>query len=166
MSFINKLFGKSKPVFEKLLDGSIEKIRLGIFARLYSKYAIEFGENEAKFLAAAILNCVVMEEPGNDEAQRYYENKASLITTEAMKLYENEALAEACSYLYAAQTIYIAYLSHNPLSDRANQLGNRATELSIYIPNTYDLCGTNDINQCVNAIAKYATEFLQSSTAI
>jgi hypothetical protein len=89
-----------------------------------------------------------------------------LVTKEAMKLHDNEVLAEACSYLYAAQTIYLAYLSHNPLSDRAIELGNRATELSMHIPNTYDLCGSNDINQCVIAIAKYAADFFGSSTAI
>lgn len=165
MGLFNKLFGKAKLDFSKLLDSSIERLRLGIFAQLYSKFTKEIGENEAKFLAAAVLNYVVTEEPNNNDAQRYFTEKESLITTEAKKLCEIKVLAEACSYLYAAQTIYLAILCHNPLSDRSVLLGNRATELSIHIPNTYDLCGSGDAKQCIIAIAEYATEFFNISGA-
>ncbi len=83
MSFINDLFGKPKSTFLQLLDDSIEKLRLGIFAQLYNKYSEDLGRNEAIFLAAAILNEVVVEEPSNAEAQQYYKDNLKLIYQEA-----------------------------------------------------------------------------------
>lgn len=76
-----------------------------------------------------------------------------------MKLRLDPVLAEALSYLYAAPTLYLAYVTHNPFSERAQALGQRATQLSIHIPNTYELCGSGDANECIAAIASYALKF-------
>jgi hypothetical protein len=76
-----------------------------------------------------------------------------------MKLHLDPALSEALSYLYAAQTLYPAYATRDPFSERSQVLGKRATKLLIHIPNTYELCGSSDGNECIAAIASYALKF-------
>ncbi len=73
-------------------------------------------------------------------------------------------LSEALSYLYAAQTLYLAFATRNPFSEEAEALGKRATKLSIHIPNTYELCGSGDANECIDAIASYALRFFTAMT--
>ena len=63
-------------------------------------------------------------------------------------------------YLYAAQTLLLAIELRDPFSARAQELGERATELSILIPNTYDICGSGDARECVRAISEYASRFV------
>lgn len=147
--------------FSKLLDDSQATIRLAIFARLFRDYTKLLGKDKAKFLAVAVLNEAIVEEPSNSEAKQFYESNRSLIIEESLKLCQNKKLAEAFSYLYAAQIIYLAYTTRNPIPERATQLSDRATELSLYIANTYDICGNSNMNQCAKAIVKYASEFFE-----
>ena len=118
-----------------MLEESVEKLRVGIFARLYESYIPNLGEHQAKFLAAAVLNEALLESPGNDEATHYYATHMTSILNNAMKLHLDPVLPEALSYLYAAQTLYLAYATRNPFSERTQALGKRATKLSIHIPN-------------------------------
>lgn len=166
MGFINKLFGQPKSNYIDLLDKSIEKLRLGILAHLYSKYSKEIGENEAKFLAASVLNEIVVETPSNEEAEHYYKANLNKIYQEALKLSQNEILSEAISYLYAAQIMFLVYLTKLPISERSQQLTDRATELSLYIADMYYICGTDDVNQFITFIAEFANEFLQKSSKL
>jgi hypothetical protein len=162
MGWMEKLARTLKPAPPapiQLLEESMSRLRIGIFARLLRKYAPVRGEEEGKFLSAALLNEALTEEPRNDQARKYLARNRSVVAQELMKLRDDAGLAEALSYLYAAQTLYLACATRSPLSERAQALGERATELGIYIPNTYDLCGSGDANACVLAIVEYARRF-------
>ncbi len=71
MGFFDKLFGPGKDL--DVLDDSISCLRLGIFSYLFKKnYLPVFGDEKAKFWAAAVLNTIILEAPGNDEAMVFY----------------------------------------------------------------------------------------------
>jgi hypothetical protein len=145
-----------------LLDESIAKLRVGVLGRLLKKYIQTFGEAQGKFLCAAILNEALLEDSGSNEAKRYLVRHQDLVKSESLKLHADTELAEGLSYLYAAQTLYLAIATGNPFSERSAELGQQATDLSIYIPNAYDICGTGDANDCILAISRYATNFVKS----
>ena len=145
----------------KLLDASIERLRAGIFGRLNQQYAARFG-TESQFLSAAILNEAVLEGPSNKKAEEFRAKNASLISDEAMKMHLNVDLAQGLSYLYAAQTLYLVWLTKSPFSARAQALGEKATELNIHIPSTFDICGSDDAMACIAAIYEYASDFVSS----
>jgi hypothetical protein len=166
MGSINKLFGQPKPDYIEILDTSIEKLRLGVFAHLFSKYLKELDAAQAKFLAASVLNEIVVEKPSNLDAEHYYAANLNMIYQESLKLSQNEILSEALSYLYAAQILFLVHLTKQPISERSMLLTERATELSIYIPSTYDICGTDDAKQCTLYIAKFADEFFQEASKL
>jgi hypothetical protein len=147
-----------------LLDESITQLRVGVFSRLLKKYTPIFGEAQGKFLCAAILNEALLEDPGNNEAKKYLARNQDLVKSESLNLHTDTDLAEGLSYLYAAQTLYLAFATRNPFSERAAELGQRAADLSIYIPNTYDICGSGDANACILAISHYAISFVESMT--
>ena len=159
MGFLDWVLGRSKRDAIKLLENAGEMLRICIFGRLYKRYIPQLGDREAKFLAAAVFNEVVLEEPVGREASDYLVANKVRIWTEAKKLRSDPVIAEALSYLYAAQTLYDAYATRNPFSERARALGARATELSNNIPNTCDICGSADANDGIRAIASYADQF-------
>jgi hypothetical protein len=155
--------GKGPRAALEVLDQSINCIRLGIFSHLQKKYVAVFGKEEATFWAVAVLNTIVLEEPGNEQAKVFYRRNKDKILREALNVRNNNELATAASYLYAAQTIYLAGLTKAPLSQRAQELGEQATRLGIYIPNTYEICGSNDIGACINSIDSFAKDFLDKN---
>ena len=74
MGLFGKLFGGGQPDVPKILDKIIQCLRIGIFSYLFkSKYLPVFGEEEAKFWAVAVLNTIILEEPGNEQARVFYE---------------------------------------------------------------------------------------------
>lgn len=161
MGFFGKLFGRSQPVELEVLNESIKGLRIGIFAYLFKKkYVTIFGEEEAKFWAAAVLNTMTLEEPGNEQARVFYERNKEKILQEAFNVNKDKDLFAAASYLYAAQTIYLSVMTKNPFSQRAQELGEQATRLGISTPNAYDICGSNDIKECIYSIDRFAKDFL------
>ena len=73
-------------------------------------------------------------------------------------------VAEPLSYLYAAITLLLAIRTRNPFSELSSQLGARATELALYIPNTYDICGSGDAAECIQAINDFSVNYQRSLT--
>jgi hypothetical protein len=130
--FLTSVRAHQPPAVQSLRD-SIAKLRIAIFARLLLKYA-DREEVERKFLAAAVFNEAILEPPGNKEAERYLARNRDLVTTEALKLTEDQELAEALSYLYAAQVLFYVYLTQRPVSEESMSLAERASELGLYVP--------------------------------
>lgn len=97
--------------------------------------------------------------PISAEVSRFAGAHSALVSEEALKLTDKPKVVHALSYLYAAKTIHLAILSRNPLSDEAQRLGSRATELGIDIPNTYDICGSGDAVECIRTIGKFAIKY-------
>jgi hypothetical protein len=159
MGWMDKLARTLKPSPIQALEESRSRLRMGIFVRLFGKYAPVRGEEDARFLSAALLNDALIEESRHEHAQKYLARNRSVLALEIKTLSDDPEIAEALSYLYAAETLHLAWATRNPFSERALALGERATELGIYIPNTYDLCGSGDANACVLAIAEYARRF-------
>jgi hypothetical protein len=159
MGLRDRIRNAFKPAPVKVLEASIEKLRLGIFARLWKKYTAEYGD-QSKFLSVAILNEAILETPSNAEAEMYLAANRALIATEAMKVHLDAELAEGLSYLYAAQILYSVWVTRSPLPDQSTKLAEKATELELYIPNTHDICGSSDANDCILAISQYAAKFL------
>jgi hypothetical protein len=52
-----------------------------------------------------------------------------------------------------------------PVSSQAADILEIANRLGFYIPNTFDICGSDDVEDCIVAIDKYAREFARSATA-
>lgn len=163
MGFLGRPFKKQNPPAIDALQVSIDQLRLGLFVRLLAKYRSLIGEQQGRFLAAAIINTAIVEDPANPEATEYKAKNMALIQEEAEKLNLNDEFAEALSYLYAAESIVLTYRAKDRASERAKQIVHRASELSLHIPNTYDICGSDDFSQCVLAIAEYATAFVKTS---
>lgn len=161
MGLFGNLFGGGQPDVQRILDEIIQCLRIGIFSYLFkNKYLPVFGEEEAKFWAVAVLNTIILEEPGNEQARIFYERNKEKILQDAFNISEDKELSIAVSYLYAAQTIYLAVVTKNPFSHKSQELGEQATRLGIYIPNTFDICGSNDPIECINSIGIFAKDFL------
>jgi hypothetical protein len=63
------------------------------------------------------------------------------------------------SYLYVAIVLHAVIQTGNPMPEFSSRLVDRATELGIWIPNSYDICGSDDVVQCTEAIGALADEF-------
>lgn len=161
MRFIDKFFKVKKTAELENIEKSIECLRLGIFAYLHkNKFTTIYGDEEAKFWAAAVMNTLILAEATNNQGKEFYCNNKDKIFEEAQRVSEDDDLSLAVSYLYAAQTIYIAAVTKDPFSERAQEIGEQATRLGIYIPNTYDICGNDDMSTVVQSIANFAQTFL------
>jgi hypothetical protein len=162
MGFFRNLFRK-KPEPVTTLVEAIERLQVALLSNLTVDYSLRFQPTEALDLANCVLSYAMLVEPQGTEARHYYQSHWQLVRDEAARLSTNPHVANALSYLYAALTIHLAIQTRNPFSGAADQLGNRATELSIDIPNTYDICGTGDAIECVSAISTFAENYLREA---
>jgi len=71
MGFFKQLLGFERNPAWDVLDESIARLRLGIFARLFRKFSSVYGEDQGKFLAVAVMNSALLEDPTNDKARVY-----------------------------------------------------------------------------------------------
>ncbi len=146
-----------------MLQASYSNLQLGIFARLVAEYRPRYGAEDANFLAVAVVNEALLIKPATKDAENYLKRNMATVRSEAMDLRWNDVVAEAFSYLYASRTLYLTYATGKPISSEALKLGDRATELSLYIPNTYDICGSGDVFTCIRAIAEFSAAWLASA---
>ncbi len=87
--------------------------------------------------------------------------------SEAKKLHSDPKMEMAIAYLYAA------HIMRRPLNANFQQFSapimeliNRATELSITVPDPYEICGKeDDPYSCAIALAKYADQFVEQARA-
>lgn len=163
MGFLRKLFGR-RPDIATVLEDAIERLQIGIATDLIADYTTRLKlqpPKDAVELASCVLTYATAMNPIGQSAQRYEETHVDLVRTEALRLVELPQVAEAFSYLYAAITILLAIRTGALVSKLSEQLGARATELALYIPNTYDICGSGDAVKCVQAITTFAVNYHQ-----
>jgi len=147
----------------KLLDSSIQQLKAGITNRLCHKYIPLYGEEKAGHLSSAIVNSCMLEEPGDMESKIFYQNHTELINDELLKLPEDDTIAEALSYLFAAETLYTHPASKISSSKHSQELAEQAAKINIQIPPINQICGSADINECVIEIMKFAAAFYLDS---
>lgn len=166
MGILGRLLGrKTDPL--KTLEDAIERLQIGITMNLmeiYGTRAEPQASREAVLLANCVLSYATVMDPIGEKAQHYKKTHADLIRHEAAGLSRLPMVAEAFSYLYAAITILLAVRTRDPFSELSAKLGARATELSLYIPNTYDICGTEDVAECIKAITTYSENYKRTLT--
>lgn len=155
MGILSRMSSSAKRrEMQKLLEAGYVNLKLGILALLMDRYR-PYGD-QAHFLAVAVLHEALILEPANSDGETYRRKNAGLIRTEAMRLSSDQELVQAFAYMYAARTLYITFATGSPVSEQGVALANRATELSLHIPNTYELCGSSDCNACLHAIFEYS----------
>jgi hypothetical protein len=159
MDLISRIFKSRKKISIDILIASIGVLCAGVFSRLCKKYVPMYGTQKGELLSSAIINYALIQPPANRNAELYLGENSDLIIQEAMQLKSDPELVSAFSYLYAAQTLHLVHQTKEILSSHAIELGQRAASLSLYIPNNYDICGSDDANKCIAAIWKYSKEF-------
>ena len=167
MGILNRLFGQ-KPDPVEMLEGAIERIQIGIATNLianYNKRLKLHPLSDTVLLADCVLSYAIAMNPDNESAQQYEKTHADLVRNEALGIVAIAEVAEALSYLYAAITLLLAIRTRDPLSESSAQLGARATELSLYIPNTNDICGSGDAVECIKVIAAFAMNYQRAQAS-
>jgi hypothetical protein len=154
---------RKKPQPATTVVEAIERLQLALLSNLTIQYSSRFPATDALHLANCVLSYAMLVEPVGNEARHYNQSHSQLVRDEAAQLSSNAHVAEAFSYLYAALTIHFAILTRDPFSEPTALLGIRATELSFYIPNTYDICGTDDFVECVSAIRTFAQNYMREA---
>ena len=149
-----------------LLETGYSNLKLGVFARLVKKFDPVHGAKRASLLAVAVIHEALVVEPANTDGEFFRANNSALISSEALRLSSDDQLAEAFSYLYAARSFQLIQATGSLISGQSAALLNQATELSLYVPNTYDLCGSDDFHACVRAICEYASRFMESAPKV
>ena len=138
-----------------MLEEAIERLQIGIVMHLTLEYSGRFRlvpPPEALTLANCVLSYATAMAPIGEQALEYQRKHGELVRTQAHQLSALEDVAKALSHLYAAITLLIAIRTRDPFSELSSQLASRATELSLYVPSTYDICGSGDAVECIQAI--------------
>jgi len=157
MGFFKNLFPpKLSP--EQLLVESIESLQISLSFALMTQYESRFAA-DSPLLANCVLTYAMYIDPMGEEARQYFRKQQQLVLSEASKISSNPLFSEAFSYLYAALVLNIVFKTRSPFSEPAAILSNRAAELDFTIPTTYDICGTGDALDCINAINAYSKAF-------
>ena len=150
-----------------MLEEAIERLQIGIVMQL----TLEYGSRirlvppaEAVTLANCVLSYATAMDPIGEHALHYEKQHTELIRTHAHNLAASDDVAKALSYLYAAITLLLVIRTPSPFSELSARLGARASELSLYIPSTYDLCGSGDAVACIHAIAAFSADYRQRLT--
>lgn len=161
MGLLSKLLGR-RPEPVTMLEEAIERLQIGIASNLIADYTTRLklqSPGDAVLLANCVLSHATVMKPLGEAAQQYEKKHAALVRKEALGLAALAEVAEAFSYLYAATTLLLVIRTKDPFSELSAQLGARATELSLYIPSTYDICGSGDAVECIQAIATFAVNY-------
>lgn len=145
-----------------MLEEAIERLQIGIAMNLAMEYGSRLQPglpNEGILLANCVLSYATAMSPIGEPAQHFEKSHSDLVRRQALELEELAEPAQALSYLYAAITLLLAIRTRDPYSEQANQLGDRAAELSLAIPSTYDISGSGDAAKCIQAISAFAIDY-------
>ncbi len=157
---ITKIFESRRRKVINVLYETISKLKIGIYSKTYNNYSKMYNDAYAKLLSGAIICELLNEEHQIEDIQNFYLENCQLIRNEIIKLSEDKHFAKAFSYLYAAKIFYLVAVTGKIISDESNQLLERANELDIYIPNTYDICGEDNFFKSVYKISEFANSIL------
>ena len=146
-----------------LLARSEQNLSLGIFARLLKRHSPGRSEQDCNLLCAAIVNEIAGHSPANKDGEQFMAKNREVVELATLELQHDEQLAEAVSYLYAAMIVRLSIETAQPVSARSAEILELANRLGFYIPNTFDICGSDNPEDCIVAIDKYAREFARSA---
>lgn len=161
MGLFNRIFGGQSRELGLLVE-AIERLQIGIVILLcleYNKHNPRIKSGEELVLSSCVLSYATLMQPDREEVRQYFARYGSFVRSESLKLHTHPQLAEALSCLYAALTLFLVKKTGNPFA--ARDLATRASELSLYIPNTFDLCGTGSSTESIAAISRYAGKLKQ-----
>jgi|GEM_PF-1062256 len=97
------IHGKKK-LLNKMETG-VGIIRLGTYARLKQKYKDMYGEEKARFLAAAVTNELFSEHPSNPEGEEFLKANKALIERELSNVKNDEEICNAVTQAVRVQVI-------------------------------------------------------------
>lgn len=100
----------------------------------------------------------------NQDGEQFVASNRDAVEQAALELQHDEILAKAVSYHYAAMIVRFSIERAQPASPQAAEILDLANRLGFDIPNTFDICGNNNVENCMEAIEKYAREFARSAT--
>ena len=147
-----------------LLASAIDlKLRFGIFCLLNAKYRPAWGRNDSRFLCAAILNSILLEPPGNEDARVFLERNKELVEREALTISTDSKLSLAVALIY---TLTLGRLGPKDW-ERSSNLADRASQLNIVILSTDDVCQPHgksvkeDAMEFLSVIDQYASELFR-----
>ena len=133
-----------------------------------------FGNEEANLWAVAIVNTLTLRPPGNEQAKLFYQKHEQEILHEVSAIRKDSELSGisgGASYLYAAEILYSTAMAKNPQIDnitknlhanRIQALEEQAVHCGIWIPDSYHICGSNDVRKCISCIHAFAKNFLMN----
>jgi hypothetical protein len=172
VGFLDKFHGAAEPPAISLLREAIEQLQVGIVTNLILEYLSRVDRAEVTFLADAVLSYATQMPPLQEETIRFSEAHRDVIDQVLSELSGVEEVAIGLSHLYAAITLQLAveaglrYAAGEPrevLPELATKLCERASDLGIHIPNTYEICGSGDAGECIRALAKFADDYRKRS---
>ena len=141
----------------KKLKKSDSILRIVIFESLHQKFIPIYGDDSI-FLAVAIVNEIINEEPTNSKALSYKNNNINLIRQKTMEIIAIPEYAEAISLLLFIQWSFL-------VGEPAKQLTARADELSLTIMPPIKMleASKNNKSDLINMIYQYAIEFQKTT---
>ena len=148
-----------------LLARSEQNLSVGIFALLRKKYSLGRSEQDCNLLCAAIMNEIAGQSPANQEGEQFLARNREGVEQATLELQHDDLLAKAVFYLYAAMILRFSIETAQPVSSQSAEISELANRLGFYIPNAFDICGSNSVEDCIVAIDKYAREFARSAIA-
>jgi hypothetical protein len=146
-----------------LLARSEQNLLLGIFAQLRKTYSSGRSEQDCNLLCAAIVNKILGQSPTNKDGEQFLAGNRDAVEQAALELQHDELLATTVSYLYAAIIVRLSIETAQPGFTQSAEIQELANRFGFYIPNTFDICGSNNVEDCIVAIDKYAREFVRSA---
>lgn len=154
---------KTREAALGLLARSEQNLSVGIFAHLCRRFSAGRSEQDCSLLCAAIVNQIAGHKLTNKEAEEFLASNRDTVEQSAFDLRFDKALAGAISYLYAAMIIRLS-IETGQFSSRSADIVEIADRLGFHIPNTFDICGSNNVEDCILAIDKYARDFARSAS--
>jgi hypothetical protein len=131
-------------------------LQLGIFKKLNNRYVPYFG-NDSPLLSVAIVNFLLVEEPGNEDALRYKTANQVLIEQQAQLVSSDPDLSFALSVLCSFTLVQLG--PKHP--DRSNAIESRASQAGIVLRTTNELYPTDDGLEFLKRVREYASDLLK-----
>jgi hypothetical protein len=163
MGLFDRFSKRPSDQYITMLDSAIAQIRAGLRARFSLVFERSYPKRDAELMAETILGFAMMERPLTQEAAQFATDNRLHVTSEARRVLLEPELAKAMAYLYAARCMRITFDTKNPVAMRIVDLGNQASFLTIAIPSTVEICGTEDAVQCIIALSKFSGAFAQKA---
>ena len=86
------------------MSGGVVMVKAGTYSRLKRRYVADYGEEFSGRLAAAVVNALFSEKPGNQRGARFARENAELIAKNTSHLTSDTKLREAVSRAPRVQT--------------------------------------------------------------